>query len=283
MTGDPNPLASAEVPARSFTDQMGFTLELARPPTRIVSLVPSQTELLFDLGLADRVVGVTRYCLHPKHARTTAEVIGGTKRFDLSKIAALHPDLIIGNKEENYEQGIDSLRASFPIWMSDIFSLNDALEMIDAIGSITDTTDRSDALTGSISASWQALPRLDRTSTLYLIWKKPYMGVGADTFIDDVLRRLGFTNSLADRDRYPVLELTEIREMRPRVLMLSSEPFPFVQEHVAELAAELPGTKVLLVDGEMFSWYGSRLRHSPAYFAPLLESITEQTAAVSNP
>ncbi len=273
----------AGVRPRTFVDQMGHTLELAEAPERIVSLVPSQTELLYDLGLGDRVVGVTRYCLHPTKARRAAKVIGGTKRFDFPAIASLKPDLIIGNKEENYREGIEKLRASFPLWMSDIFCLEDALEMIRAIGELCSVTPRSELLISSISNSWADVAALDGPSALYLIWKKPYMGVGSETFIDDVLRRLGFSNALSGNARYPALDLATMRKMKPDVLLLSSEPFPFTQEHLAELAREIPGTIVKLVDGEMFSWYGSRLLHGPAYFGPLLKSINEKIGWAAAP
>src|SRR5579863_4514221 len=112
------------------TDQLGTRLDIKIPPERIISLVPSQTELLFDLGLEEQIVGVTRFCVHPAEKVAMKVKVGGTKRFDFEKIASLNPDLIIGNKEENYLEGIEALRKEYPVWMSDIFTLKDALDMI---------------------------------------------------------------------------------------------------------------------------------------------------------
>ena len=261
---------------RHCTDQMGFRVTVPRAPKRIVSLVPSQTELLFDLGAGHRVVGVTRYCVHPKRRVARIKKIGGTKRFDFPSIVALRPDLIIGNKEENYQEGIEKLRVSYPVWMSDIETLDAALNMIEQIGVITNCADRARVLVDRVRSEWDALPGIGALRIAYLIWKKPYMAVGGGTFIDDVLSKLGLKNHFAQAPRYPETSIEELAAAKLDVLMLSSEPYPFADENVMQLAEQLPGTVVVLVQGEMFSWYGSRLRRSPAYFKKLFTTIAER-------
>ncbi|WP_246074006.1 ABC transporter substrate-binding protein [Hymenobacter jeollabukensis] len=257
-------------PPLTVTDQMNRRVAVPFPPQRIVSLVPSQTELLFDLGLGARVVGVTKFCLHPAEARQQSTVIGGTKNFHFDRIAALKPDLIIGNKEENYQEGIEQLAAQYPVWMSDIVTLDDALDMMRRVGLITGTKTRAEQLTAEISASLAALPPVDElVSAAYFIWRQPYMVAAAGTFIHEMLPLAGFRNVFADLTRYPEISPEQLAAANPAVILLSSEPYPFQDKHVAEFQALCPQARVLVVDGELFSWYGSRLRQSAAYFQEL--------------
>ncbi|AWW29919.1 cobalamin-binding protein [Echinicola strongylocentroti] len=249
---------------KPYIDQMGQKVTIPVFPKRIVSLVPSQTELLIDLGLEEQLVGITKFCVHPKGLRQKKTIIGGTKKFRFEAIDELQPDLIIGNKEENYREGIEQLAEKYPVWMSDIFTLEDALQMIQEIGGITGKKDVSQLLVREISRGFQVED--DRKgSAVYLIWQEPYMAAGGGTFIDQMLAKAGFQN-LIIQNRYPVIAVEEIKELSPEFLLLSSEPFPFKEKHVQALQMELPATKVLLVDGEMFSWYGSRLRYAVDYF-----------------
>lgn len=258
-------------PPLTLTDQMNRRVAVPFPPQRIVSLVPSQTELLFDLGLADRVFGVTKFCIHPAEARQQATVVGGTKNFDFDKIAALKPDLIIGNKEENYQEGIAQLATQYPVWMSDITGLDDALDMIRRVGLLTGRKERADALAAEIQQLFAELP-LPRTAlptAAYFIWRKPYMVAATNTFIDEMLRRAGFANAFADATRYPEISAEQLAAAAPTSILLSSEPYPFQEKHVAEFQAMCPAAQVRIVDGELFSWYGSRLRHTAAYLRQL--------------
>ncbi len=255
-----------------FTDHLQHTIELQSPPQRIVSLVPSQSELLWDLGLKDRLAGITKFCIHPRELFESIPRIGGTKTLNLDKIRALKPDLIIGNKEENERSQIEALQKEFKVWMSDIYDLEDALKTIRAIGELTDTKEKADSIAAKIRASFSELPFLDK-SVLYLIWK-PYMAAGRGTFIGNMLEKTGLKNVIAAEDsRYPQLDIEEIRKLNPELIFLSSEPFPFKQTHADELQQLLPGTSVVLVDGELFSWYGSRLLRSVAYFHELLKQL----------
>ena len=257
---------------REIIDHLGRAVTVSDAPQRIISLVPSQTELLFDLGVGPRVVGVTKFCIHPKAARKSAAVIGGTKQFDFDKIAGLTPELIIGNKEENFQSGIDRLAADFPVWMSDIITLADAQRMIHDVGALVNAEAQAHALNTEITASFATLPASaprNAPRVLYLIWRTPWMGAGAGTFIHEMLRAAGLHNVLADHPRYPELTPADITAFQPDVILLSSEPYPFRQKHLLELAALCPQARIELVDGEPFSWYGSRLRHTPAYLHQL--------------
>jgi ABC-type Fe3+-hydroxamate transport system substrate-binding protein len=255
------------MPMITVTDQMGTSLNISYPPRRIVSLVPSQTELLHYLQLEDEVIGITKFCIRPDHWYRTRKHVGGTKQFDFDAIENIQPDLIIGNKEENYEEGIARLRMNFPVWMSDIYNLGDALQMMNAIGTITARLDPAVNLANRIAKYFATLkPRKARV--LYLIWKKPWMAAGRNTFINDMLARNGFENVVLG-ERYPVLQEEELISLNPEYVFLSSEPFPFRESHAQEIERINLRTKALIVDGEMFSWYGSRLLHACDYFRDL--------------
>jgi ABC-type Fe3+-hydroxamate transport system substrate-binding protein len=252
---------------RMVLDQMGREVEIPAKPQRIVSLVPSQTELLIDLGLEHQLVGRTKFCIHPKDRLAKIPIIGGTKNFRIKDIQALKPDLIIGNKEENYPEGIAALAQHFPVWMSDIYTLQEALEMIREVGNLTGRPQEATVLAASIGAALrQPQPLLG--SALYLIWRQPWMAAGTHTFIDDLLPLAGFENALK-QPRYPELSAEAIQALAPEYILLSSEPYPFQEGHAQELRNILPTAKILSVDGEIFSWYGSRLLKAPAYFQEL--------------
>lgn len=258
-------------PPLTVTDQLGRQVAVPFPPRRIVSLVPSQTELLFDLGLGERVVGVTKFCVHPAGARQSAAIIGGTKNFDFEKIDALRPDLIIGNKEENYQEGIEQLAARYPVWMSDITTLPESLEMIRRVGLLTGRKEAGDALAADIAASFAALaPAPEPIPAAYFIWRKPYMVAATGTFIDDLLARAGFRNVFGHLGRYPDITPEQLQAAAPRQILLSSEPYPFAEKHLAEFQQLCPAARLRIVDGELFSWYGSRLRLSAAYLNALI-------------
>ena len=257
----------------TFSDQMGNTVFLNHPPQRIISLVPSQTELLFDLGIDDNIVGITKFCCHPKQLVKTKTKIGGTKNFNFQIIRQLRPDLIIGNKEENYQEGIQALQQENPVWMSDITTLPDALAMLKSIGQLTGTKVAAEKIICDIYRGFAGLDAYANIPAAYFIWKDPYMSIGQDTFIHQMLAAAGFHNVFAQQSRYPVIKPQELQTVAPRVIFLSSEPYPFKEKHIMEMQALLPHTLVKLVDGEMFSWYGSRLQHTPAYLRNLRRDV----------
>ncbi len=252
---------------------MPFIQSLPYLPQRIVSLVPSQTELLFDLGLGERVVGVTKFCLHPARAVGGVTRVGGTKQFRFDVIDRLRPDLILGNKEENYREGIERLAAQYPVWMSDIYTLADALAMIHTVGALTGTVDKATSLAETIRTAFVNVLPARPVRVAYFIWRNPWMVAGSNTFIDEMLKHCGFTNVFGHLPRYPEVTEAQLREAQPDCLLLSSEPYPFAEKHREELQRVCPGVKVRLVDGELFSWYGSRLLHTPPYLTSLVQDI----------
>jgi ABC-type Fe3+-hydroxamate transport system substrate-binding protein len=252
------------------TDQMGRTLEVPEKPTRIISLVPSQTELLHDLGLEEEVIGITKFCLHPDSWFRTKMRVGGTKTPDLEKIRMLKPDLIIGNKEENEQESMEELMQEFPIWMSDIKDLEDALVMIQAIGGLTGTEDKASLLRQNIRKAFESLKLPDKKRrAAYFIWKNPYMVAGKESFISEMMNFCGLENVFSG-GRYPEIGEKMLKELNPEYILLSSEPYPFSEKHSPEFTRICPSAKVIVVDGELFSWYGSRLLLAPEYFSRLL-------------
>lgn len=253
-----------------YTDQLSRTVDIPATPKRIISFVPSQTELLSDLGLDVEVVGITKFCIHPGKWFQEKERIGGTKNINIKKINALKPDLIIANKEENIKEQIEELAKQFSVWVSDVNNLADAYRMIESIGDITGRKKEAHELHAKIAASFAQLQTPHAgLQTAYLIWKDPYTTVGGDTFIHHMLQQAGFENVFATKQRYPEVTIDELRTSDCDLLFLSSEPYPFRSKHLDEMKNLLPGIKIFLVDGEMFSWYGSRLLKAPAYFRDL--------------
>ena len=250
-----------------FKDQLQRKIFLPKTPERIISLVPSQTELLVDLGLEDKIVGVTKFCVHPNHLRKCKAIVGGTKNYRFDVIDALQPDLIIGNKEENDKEGIDQLSEKYPVWMSDIFTLEDAFQMIRQIAKMTNTSNQGERVIQRINDSFLC-PVPFKGTCLYLIWNDPIMVAGKDTFIDFMLEKAGFKNS-ANGSRYPVLNLEDVMLINPDFVLLSSEPYPFKENQLLYFKSILPESQIRLVNGELFSWYGSRLVQSAAYFKGL--------------
>ena len=255
---------------KTFTDQMGREVTLEFPPKRIVSVVPSQTELLFDLGLDQEIIGLTKFCIHPIEKFAGRTKVGGTKKLNIDLIKDLNPDLIIGNKEENTQSDIEELAEYFPVWMSDIFTLDDAIKTISQIGALVDRDPEAAYLNHLISAGFNDLKTLAVQHQIdkkvaYLIWRKPFMAAGKNTFIDDVLLTNGMTN-VVQQDRYPRITLEKLKTLNCELILLSSEPYPFKEKHIEEIQNAIPNAKVMLVDGEMFSWYGSRLVKAVQYF-----------------
>ncbi len=260
--------------SNGVTDQAGRQVFLPAFPQKIISTVPSQTELLFDLGLDAEVIGITKFCVHPARWKSSKANIGGTKKLNIEKIKSLQPDLIIANKEENTKEQIDELSENIPVWVSDVKNLDDALSMIHYIGEITGRKENALKIIGEITSAFEILPKADsKKSVLYLIWRKPWMTVGADTFIHDMISRCGLQNACDKKFRYPELTGEEISRLNPGYIFLSSEPYPFAEKHIAELKSLCPSSGIFLVNGEYFSWYGSRLVHAASYFKILLAEI----------
>lgn len=236
---------------------------------RIVSTVPSQTELLYDLGLDVEVVGITKFCVHPDSWYRSKTRVGGTKTLDVATIQSLQPDWILANKEENVKEQIEACAAFAQVYVSDVYDLPSALQMIADIGGICEQREAATQLSNEITEGFSQLGIAAPKTVVYLIWKDPVMSVGQDTFIHDMILRNGWTNLMGAESRYPSIEMGVLQGMRPDLLLLSSEPYPFGAAHVESFQQLLPDTDILLVDGTYFSWYGSRLKESAGYFEEL--------------
>lgn len=255
-------------------DHLQRAVTIPVEPQRILSLCPSITETLFALGLGDRVVGRTQFCIHPSDRISSVHTVGGTKQVDDDKIAALAPDLIIAEKEENTQDIVERLATRYPVYVVNVESIADAYTMIRDVGTITGTAEAANALVTRIQAKLHDLPRFDGKKAAYFIWRKPYMVVGKTTYIDAMLAHIGFTNPFAELDgRYPVVTVEQIQHMKPDIVLLSSEPYPFAEGHVLELQEHLPDTPIVLVDGEMFSWYGVRMLQAADYVSEWQKEI----------
>lgn len=246
---------------RLVTDQSGREVSVPRDPRRIVSLVPSQTELLCDLGVGGRVVAITRFCVHPARQLQNTPSVGGPRDPSLERIALQTPDLIIGSKEENDRSSVECLSERYPVWLSNVRDLLGALAMIRAIGSLVAREAGAESLAEKIAERFEHLPRRRRAlRTAYAVWWQPLIVAGADTLIDDLLSRLGLRNVFgASSQRYPRVSLAELAEARPELVLLPSEPYSFSATQLPTLRRACVGARLMFVDGEMFSWYGSRL------------------------
>ena len=243
-----------------------------RTSKRIISLVPSQTELLSDLGLEEEIVGITKFCVHPENWFRSKTKIGGTKNLNIEKIHELQPDLIFANKEENTKEQIEELQTLYPVYISDIHTVEDAFDMMIEIGELTLKKEQALQIIDHIEAERQIVYEKKNRRALYLIWREPFMAAGSDTFIHAMMEEAGLINCLT-ATRYPSLTKEGIRLLSPELILLSSEPYPFKEKHILELQEILPFSQIILVDGELFSWYGSRMSGSFAYFRALNEEI----------
>lgn len=260
-----------EVPL-TVTDHLGRLVTLPARPRRIVSLCPSQTETLLALGLKDRLAGRTLFCIHPQGVKDIPS-IGGTKNCKPERILARQPDLVIAEKEENTAETVAALENEVPVFVTDVKTEADALRMVRDLGLICGVNDGAAQLAARIETAWQSLPRLHKPlRTLYLIWKEPWMAAGTGTFIHSVMQRVGLENVISAA-RYPELSPEALIALQPELVLLSSEPYPFQEKHLGALRDLLPQAQVRLADGEIFSWYGARMLHAPAYLSPFLQSL----------
>jgi ABC-type Fe3+-hydroxamate transport system substrate-binding protein len=236
---------------------------------KVISLVPSITEALFDLGLTDNeIIGRTKFCIHPEEKVKNIEIIGGTKNLNIEKIKSLKPNLILANKEENVKEQVESLKEDFKVIVYNTETIEDNYYLLKNLGLLFNKEERAQAFNLKV---YEVLHQTKLKSSLkaaYLIWKNPYMTVGSDTFIHNVLSEIGFENIFKNTTRYPEIKVEDLAEAE--VIMLSSEPFPFKEKHIAELKEFYPEKKIMIVDGEAFSWYGTHIAKCENYFKELI-------------
>lgn len=226
---------------------------------RIICLVPSLTELLVDLGLKNRIIGRTRFCIHPEEVVSDIEIVGGTKNPNIEKIQLLKPDLIIANREENRKEDIEELQSICEVIVTEIDTIENALLWIYKLGEKLDIKNTADELITHIHILIDKIPESEPLRTAYFIWKDPWMTIGKDTYIHDVMKRYRLINVFGQFERYPTTSLEELSGFDPELILLSSEPFPFKSNHIEEIREFCPNSTIELVNGEWFSWYGSRM------------------------
>lgn len=259
-------------------DPLGTAFEIENTPMRIISLVPSLTETLYDLGLEERIVGITKFCVHPFHLKSTKKIIGGTKKVHYEKIRLLKPDFIIANKEENTEDMVVELRKICPVWVTDIASVEDVVKTISDFGQLfncrMEARKWNDKILYRLEDFKKFSTNLEVKKAAYFIWKKPYMVAGTGTFIDALMQLNKFENCYANLDRYPEIDLELMeKDHDPEVILLSSEPYPFSDADAFEIGRNTHHAKTAFVDGEMFSWYGTRLHQAFDYFRRIHERL----------
>ncbi len=225
-------------------------------------MVPSLTELLIDLSLQEQLIGRTRFCVHPKKEVADIPIMGGTKNPRIDKITAINPDIIIANKEENRKEDMDRLRQNYEVVITNIKTIEDALSTIKQLGNRLKVADKAEKLVSKIEQRLRQRPEVSPLKTTYFIWKDPWMTVGGDTYINDVMEHWKLENIFSDITRYPVIMPDELADYEPELILLSSEPYPFKEKHLPVVKEVCPDARVLLVEGEWFSWYGSHMVHS---------------------
>ena len=216
------------------------------------------------------IIGRTKFCIHPENAVQKIEIIGGTKNLNIGKIKSLNSDLIIANKEENVKEQIEELQKDFKVLVTNISNLEDNYYLLKTLGNLLGKQETAQKFNLKIYEILAKFSDLEKKKCAYLIWKNPYMTVGFDTFIHDILDKIGFQNIFKNQKRYPEISVEDLKAAD--YIFLSSEPFPFQQKHIDELQKELPDAKIFLVDGEAFSWYGTRLAKCESYFQNLVEN-----------
>jgi len=242
--------------SKTYLDQLGREVVLPEIPKRIICLVPSITELVAYFEMVEEVVGITKFCIYPTTWFQSKERVGGTKNIDIEKVKSLHPDLIIGNKEENTKEDIAALIVTAPVWMSDVNSIDDSYELISCLAEIFNKKDKGQQLIGYLKKYFLSHASEGAgKSVLYFIWHSPGFVAGKNTYIDSYLTSIGYQNCVT-MDRYPDINTLELLD--PDIVLLSSEPFPFNESHVAYYKELFPNAEIKLVDGECYSWYGVR-------------------------
>lgn len=262
----------------SLIDDIGTVHTFNKVPQQIISLVPSQTELLVDLGLESKIVGITKFCIHPNDLRKKKAIVGGTKKVDYDKIKALMPDVIICNKEENTLEIVENLRVLYTVWVTDVVTIEDNFKMINDFGNLFDCVEAAQNLESKLTSTLGDFKKYISNKPIqkvaYFIWKNPYMVAGSNTFIHELLKLNKLENIFANQSRYPEIELEKINEKGDLdFIFLSSEPYPFKEKDILELNPFCKEAKIVLVDGEMFSWHGSRLIKALDYFKELHKEL----------
>jgi ABC-type Fe3+-hydroxamate transport system substrate-binding protein len=247
---------------------------------RIVSLVPSLTELLVALDLAEALVGRTGFCIHPRQVVRRIPKLGGTKGFRIDKLRELKPTHVLVNIDENRREEVEALADFVPhLIVTHPLTVGDNLDLYRLLGGVFGREQRAEVLCDAFEREWAALnvlaAGLARQQVVYLIWREPWLSVARDTYISRMLAAAGWdTLPLESPVRYPEIDLPALAG-DAEIVFLSSEPYPFREQHVRQLTKQLPGTRSSLIDGEMVSWYGSRAIHGLKYLRELRTRLAD--------
>ncbi|MCG8350177.1 MAG: helical backbone metal receptor [Chloroflexales bacterium] len=262
-------------------DAIGRPVALTAPPKRIISLVPSLTEYLFAIGLGERVIGITEYCVKPADAVAYLPKVRGTKNPDRGLIRDLQPDLVLAAKEENRERDIVALaEAGISVYVTDICSIADALRQLSILANVLEAKTSAATLLADLQKALEQAntARLDHPPlrTLTFIWRDPWMAIGADTYADDLLQLCGAKNVVLHLSgRYPRAPLAEFLQLEPEVILLPNEPYVFTEKDLSAFTPfgntpAVQAGRVYLCDGELLTWYGPRSAEALRTFANLL-------------
>lgn len=257
----------------TVTDALGERFDLEAPARRIVSLIPSITEILFSLGAGDQVVGVTKFCTQPADGIARKAKVGGPKNPRRDAILGLMPDLVVANVEENHRTDVEAMRAAgVPVFVTYPRTVRDGIQLIRNLGALVGKLSSAEAIAASCEEALAEIEqpnvRRERVRVFCPIWRRPYMTINADTYMDSMLWTCGGENIFRDRpERYPTVDLAEMAALRPDMMLLPDEPFPFGRKHLEDFRglADVPAVRaghLHFVDGKILSWYGPRIAES---------------------
>lgn len=265
----------------SYVDALGRTLEVKSPPRRIVSLVPSLTEALFVLGVGEAVVGVSDFCVEPREAVAAKTKVGGTKALDVARVLSLRPDLVVASAEENRREDIRALvQAGLPVFVTLPTTVAGAIDLLEQLAGMTGAVEAGarvvaearETLAGVEAANEGRQP----VRTFCPIWRNPWMTIGPDTYMHDFVTVCGGDNVFGLRhERYPRVQLSEMAERDPEVVLLPDEPYRFEFKHVSEISAfrevsAVRDGRIYLLEGKHLCWYGPRIAGSLRYVSGLM-------------
>lgn len=267
----------------TFFDDLGNELTFEKTPKRIISLVPSLTETLYDLNLEENILGITKSCTHPVHFKHTKTIIGDVKDVEIEKIKDLQPHIVFCNKGENSLETIKKLQEFTQVYVTVVKTIDDSIRLVEKLGLILNRRVDAKLINHKINLKLedftQFIKEYDVKKAGYFIGYNPWVAAGDNTFINALLALNKFENIYTNKeDMYPIIEAKKIRlEGDPDFVFFPSHPFAFNDKHIFEMGRFTHHASAVYVDGQMFSWFGSRLIKSFDYFKSLRERITLST------
>ena len=265
---------------QTVKDCLGKEMSIPKNITKIVSLVPSISELIYDLNIEKKLIGVTKFCIHPKYFQIEKTVVGGVQEFDIEKIKELKPDVVFASKDENFEEEILELQKFVPVYVTDVKSVDEAKQMIVNFGELLSCRNDASKIIMKIDMQLNDLAKVTDDllyrSGAYFVWNEPWVAAGKDTFVNSMLKLVKINNVFEDlKERYPMVTGANIHLGNPDIVMLPSEPYKFEDQQAFEISSHTHDAATYFVDGEAFAWYGSRLIKSLDYLKLLALKFKE--------